>query len=115
MPTVIQVPANGKPGAFPELIEPEPSLHEPGLADPMDLVAQAIKVHGDLAAVRYGQLAGLAGSQRPAIGGKVGQRHIDLVAHGGDDRQSRAGDRPDDDLLVEGPEILGRSLRPGRR
>ena len=39
----------------------------------------------------------------PDVGDEIGDREIDLVADGRDDRDRRGGDRPGDGLLVKGP------------
>ena len=75
-------------GRFGELVEAGACFLDPGLADAMQALGQTIEVHGDLAAVGDGKLAGLAGRQCPAVGGQVGEGHVDLVPDGRDDRQA---------------------------
>ena len=67
----------------------------------------------DLAAIGDADLAGLAGGQGAAVGGQVGEGHVDLVADGRDDRHAGAGDGPRHGLLVEGPEVLEAAAAAG--
>ena len=86
MPACVQVHPHGVLSQFCKLVKSSASLAEPGLTDVVDSLCQAVEVHGDLAAIGNGQLAGLAGRQGASVRGEVGQRDIDLVAHGRDNR-----------------------------
>ena len=59
--------------------------------------------------VSHHQFGGRRRRGSPHVGDEVGNRKIDLVPHGRDDGNARRRDRPDDDLLVERPEVLERS------
>src|SRR5207247_10810553 len=49
------------------------------------------------------------------VGHEVGDREVDLVAHGRDDRDRRRRDRPRRYLLVECPQVLERDNGEGDR
>src|SRR5207248_647990 len=94
-------------GSLGKLVELGSRLADPDKADLVNAIGQTIQVHGDLAAVWYGQFASLARRQGSSVGGQVGQRHVDLVADGGDDRQAGAGNRSRNHPLVERREVFG--------
>ena len=56
--------------------------------------------------VGHDQFRGRAGSRRPKIGHEIGDREIDLVADGADDRKRRMKNCASDDLFVEFPQVL---------
>ena len=89
--------------------------------------------HGARAVVEHlGQQIGADGHRhfgsrrrrgRAAVGGEVDQGRVGLVAHGGDQRDRRAGGCAHHDLLVEGPQVFeaaaaardDQHVRPGHR
>ena len=60
-------------------------------------------------AIRCYQLGCAGRSGRARIGGKIGDREINLVPDAGDDRDARGADRARHALVVERPEILERA------
>ena len=56
--------------------------------------------------VRHGDLRRVGGGGRPRIRHKVGDGHVRLVAHGGDDGRLTVVDGPGHPLVVEGPQVL---------
>ena len=59
-----------------------------------------------LALVGAQQFGGGGGGGGARVGDHVGDTEIHLVAHRRDNRQLTGGDRPGDDFLVEGPQVL---------
>ena len=62
---------------------------------------------------RRHQLGRLAGRQRADVGHQVGERHVDLVADGRDDRDPRGEDGADHHLFVERPEVFEAAAAAG--
>ena len=84
------------------------------LADPaVQPLAEAAEVRHQLGLLADDQLGGGRGRRGPEVGHEVGDRHVGLVADGGDHRDLRGGDRAGHRLLVEGPEVLERAAAAG--
>ena len=63
--------------------------------------------------VRHHELRRRGRGRRPDVRREVGERHVDLVADPGHDRQPVLDDRPDDPFVVERPEVLERAAAAG--
>ena len=59
-----------------------------------------------LAGVGHDLHRGIGGRQGADVGGEIAERDVDLVAHAADDRDRRRGDRADEHLFVERPEVF---------
>ena len=103
----------GWSGALGQAVEAGAGVVEVGLAGESEPVGESVEVQGDLAGIGDADLAGLAGGQGAAVGGQVGEGHVDLVADRRDDRDARGGDGPRHDLLVEGPEVFEAAAAAG--
>src|SRR5205814_8660081 len=88
-----------------------------GVSTPLQIIVycraqapgEAIAPAAELVLRRNHHLGGRGRGRRAEVRHEVGNRDVDLMADGGDDRDWGGDDRPGHALLVECPEILDRS------
>ena len=59
-----------------------------------------------LGPIGHDEFGGAGRGRRAHVRGEVGDRHVDFVADARNHRDPRRADRPRDDFLVEGPQVL---------
>ena len=74
---------------------------------------QGVRTLQKVGAHRHGDLGGRGRRRRPEVGGKVDQRHVGLVPHGGDQRDVARCRGAHHDFLVEGPEVFQAAAAAG--
>src|SRR5579883_1255589 len=80
-----QAVAEGDLAALGQLREFGAGVVDLSLAGQAEPLGQAVEVECDFAAVGHGDFAGRTGGQGAAVGGQVGEGHVDLMANGRDD------------------------------
>ncbi len=86
MPAADEVLVEGHPAAVGQSIEAGAGIAELGQTGQAEPIGDVVEVQRDFTGIGHAEFAGLAGSQGAVIGGQVGERDIDLVAHRRDDR-----------------------------
>ncbi|MPM76558.1 hypothetical protein SDC9_123557 [bioreactor metagenome] len=79
-----------------------------------DAVPRSPQPPQQLHLVRYGDLRRVGGGGRPHVRYEIGNRHVRLMAHGGDHRQVRIENGPRNPLVVKGPKVLHRPAATAR-